>query len=919
MPRGGGDSTPARTSSGHHAGAGRGLARRPGGGSWRWALGGPCQRSSWSRTTRPTRTFLAENLIADRFAPLSATSGRGGRSPSSRGARPDAAVIDVGLPGMSGLDLISDDPRRRGRLALGQRDADPPHLGRGQPPRGGARHRAGRRRLRRQAVPLPRDAGPPGRADPAVTRRDVIARGDPRRPADDRPPRRGARRSVAAVLDLSAKEFALLSALARDPARVLTKGELLRDVWGYRAAARTRTVDSHASRLRRKLADARRRRAAGSSTSGASGTACSPRRREVIGTPVVAPGDQALARASTTCTARSPSSAASAPRSPRDEPRASAAGPRPDRRRGRCASPRGLAGLVRDRREARRPPGRGRTSPRSSARRPSVRGRRGRRRRRRRCSAPARAAPVAGDAGRAGAGARQPRPERAPPRGARGGASSGSAVAGGGRRSASRDDGPGRPPGDRERDLPSPGDRGPAPRGEGRGLGLAIAREIAEAPRRTAHARPGRPRRLLPPAPPAGARPSMPRGRHEVARGRGGRSPRAGPAARRAAPRGGAATRRAGAAAAGRPRAGRRGRRRSRRPAPARSCSHARPAADPGAAALPALAADDGADVVRLPADADAAAWVLGVALAPRRRRRAADAAARGPRQRGGVAVAARRRAGHRPCAPPCWPGGPGCAWRPCARCAGGGLRRGRPAGAAASPRQAWRRDRAAAVAVCCWPSPARSGCWRSSSPCGAGSGAAPAQVVVARAPLAAGPPDRRGGRGLGARDRPGPGGSRPRRVPRSTRARRSAGASRRRWPRASRSPQAALGGAPGRRPRARSPSASARSPSRCRPRAVRPRASQPGARVDVVASTGEGPAGRTRRGRGRRRGARRRGVGRRRTGSRRAGRRAPAGHVARRPCAITAALNFAREVRLLVRPPQEIGSGAGPHAVPAP
>ena len=55
-------------------------------------------------------------------------------------------------------------------------------------------------------------------------------------------------------LDLSAKEFALLDHLARDPNRVVTKTELLRDVWGYRSAGRTRTVDSHASRLRRKLA-----------------------------------------------------------------------------------------------------------------------------------------------------------------------------------------------------------------------------------------------------------------------------------------------------------------------------------------------------------------------------------------------------------------------------------------------------------------------------------------------------------------------------------------------------------------------------------------------------------------------------------------------------------------------------------------
>ncbi|HEX8054376.1 MAG TPA: response regulator transcription factor [Thermoleophilaceae bacterium] len=54
---------------------------------------------------------------------------------------------------------------------------------------------------------------------------------------------------------LSAKEFALLHALAADPARVHPKAELLRDVWGYRTAGTTRTVDTHACRLRRKLAD----------------------------------------------------------------------------------------------------------------------------------------------------------------------------------------------------------------------------------------------------------------------------------------------------------------------------------------------------------------------------------------------------------------------------------------------------------------------------------------------------------------------------------------------------------------------------------------------------------------------------------------------------------------------------------------
>jgi DNA-binding response OmpR family regulator len=52
---------------------------------------------------------------------------------------------------------------------------------------------------------------------------------------------------------LAGKEFELLSALAEDPHRVFTKDELLRDVWGYRSFTRTRTLDSHVSRLRQKL------------------------------------------------------------------------------------------------------------------------------------------------------------------------------------------------------------------------------------------------------------------------------------------------------------------------------------------------------------------------------------------------------------------------------------------------------------------------------------------------------------------------------------------------------------------------------------------------------------------------------------------------------------------------------------------
>ena len=55
------------------------------------------------------------------------------------------------------------------------------------------------------------------------------------------------------VVELSCKEFALLCTLASDPTRVFGKQQLLRDLWGFSAVGRTRTLDSHACRLRAKL------------------------------------------------------------------------------------------------------------------------------------------------------------------------------------------------------------------------------------------------------------------------------------------------------------------------------------------------------------------------------------------------------------------------------------------------------------------------------------------------------------------------------------------------------------------------------------------------------------------------------------------------------------------------------------------
>lgn len=67
----------------------------------------------------------------------------------------------------------------------------------------------------------------------------------------DRRTRRVGVRDTMVVL--SAKEFELVARLASEPYRVFTKEELLREVWGFRALGRTRTLESHASRIRKKL------------------------------------------------------------------------------------------------------------------------------------------------------------------------------------------------------------------------------------------------------------------------------------------------------------------------------------------------------------------------------------------------------------------------------------------------------------------------------------------------------------------------------------------------------------------------------------------------------------------------------------------------------------------------------------------
>jgi DNA-binding response OmpR family regulator len=54
---------------------------------------------------------------------------------------------------------------------------------------------------------------------------------------------------------LTATEFDLLARLMSEPGRVLSRDQLLSEVWGYASVVGTRTVDVHVAQLRAKLGD----------------------------------------------------------------------------------------------------------------------------------------------------------------------------------------------------------------------------------------------------------------------------------------------------------------------------------------------------------------------------------------------------------------------------------------------------------------------------------------------------------------------------------------------------------------------------------------------------------------------------------------------------------------------------------------
>lgn len=166
---------------------------------------------------------------------------------AARAWQPDLIVLDIMLPGLDGLEILrqlrqesgvyvlmltarADETDKIVGLTLGADD----YLTKPFSPRElAARVKAILRRGRGASAP-----------EPALLFRRLRIDANARQVHKDGQP-----------VDLTSTEFDLLHALARHPGRVLSREQLIEQVWGYDYYGDERVVDVHIGRIRKKIED----------------------------------------------------------------------------------------------------------------------------------------------------------------------------------------------------------------------------------------------------------------------------------------------------------------------------------------------------------------------------------------------------------------------------------------------------------------------------------------------------------------------------------------------------------------------------------------------------------------------------------------------------------------------------------------
>ena len=204
--------------------------------------------------SRPMQRTLQRLFEADSLGVRIASDGEAGLE-SFRQEPPNVVVLDLKLPGLSGKELcrsfktempyvpivvLSANADVDDKVVLLELGADDYVTKPFSPKELLARvRRAMRRNVRRQQAS--------GSAD-AASSHDLLVFGDVEIDFTSMEAKRSGH-----PVSMTAQEFKLLRFLSRSTGRVISREELLNEVWGYQNYPSTRTVDNHILRLRQKL------------------------------------------------------------------------------------------------------------------------------------------------------------------------------------------------------------------------------------------------------------------------------------------------------------------------------------------------------------------------------------------------------------------------------------------------------------------------------------------------------------------------------------------------------------------------------------------------------------------------------------------------------------------------------------------